>query len=214
MIRIKICGITRTQDALLAADLGAAAIGMVFSSSNRKVSIASARDICTELPPFVDRVGVFSDAKAAEVRKICKEARLTRIQLHGKVRPESFASLPWSITRALVYHQENLWHEIERWSKLRPDAHFLIDLPKERKHTDRDIEKLWDVAASIAKYRPLILAGGLNPGNVLRALDRVRPSAVDVARGVERSPGKKDPGLLRDLFAAVKIYADHHRGSP
>ena len=123
MIRVKICGVTRVEDAALAADLGAAAIGMVFARSPRQVSAAQAREICRELPPHVDRVGVFADQPAAEIRALAAEVGLTRIQLHGAedvdLAANLAANLGGALTRALW--DPAAWRpQIEQWCRARP----------------------------------------------------------------------------------------------
>jgi len=203
MTRVKICGICRLEDAELATDLGAAAIGFVFAPSPRRIRVEDAAAIARALPPYVERVGIFVAAGRDEIERAMAQARLTRVQLDGSSRPELAADLPGALTCALRADDPQIEASVAAWRALRPDTHFLIDLPKDQAPAE---ESMWSVAARLARTLPLTLAGGLNADNVFRALLRVRPRAVDVARGVEARPGIKDAGRLRAFFAAVAGY--------
>jgi phosphoribosylanthranilate isomerase len=210
MTRVKICGITRREDALLAAELGASAIGFVFAPSPRSIAPAAAAAIAAALPAHVDRVGVFVDASAAEIVAIARSVRLTRIQLHGHETPDFAIDLPGALTRSLLFDAEDIEATIARWQAARPDVHFLLDAPKDGGVWLRDNESPAEMIESQIRLRrvtrrtPFVLAGGLTPDNVKDAIIVMQPVAVDVARGVEAKPGVKDPELLRDFFAAVR----------
>lgn len=203
--RVKICGITRVDDALLAAELGAAAIGFVFwPKSPRCVDPTRARAIVDALPPFVVSVGVFADQQVERVREIVETAGLGAVQLHGQEAVAGYASLRRPLIKALPV----------RWG-MRPPAlaemprcvTVLLDThdPQRLGGTGRTID--WNVAAEIAATRPVILSGGLRPENVAEAIRAVHPAAVDVASGVEREPGVKDAAKLRAFFDAVAASA-------
>lgn len=215
--RIKVCGVTRVEDALLAADLGAHAIGMIFTASPRAVEPEVARRICAALPAHVDRVGVFRDAPLEAMLAITAAVPLTRIQLHGREDPQLGAALPGALTRGLEDSLEGGLDELlaaaAAWRSVRPDVDILVDLPKDRRPKGHDLERGWSIARDLGEHIPVVLAGGLDPDNVLRALRRARPVGVDVARGVEASAGIKDPDRLRAFFRAVQQY-DLVRGVP
>ncbi len=205
---IKICGITTPEDARMAVHAGASAIGMIFAESQRQVTIDQAEKICRELPPYVDRVGVFANQSRDSIVEAVEQAGLTRVQLHGEEPAEFCQGLPGALTRALRLDDGALEEELERWLAVRADVQGLVDLPKtDSLHPSQH----WDGAAQLARRHPLTLAGGLQVDNVLQALITVRPAAVDVARGVERSPGTKDPTKVRDFCRAVRGFDEVQR---
>jgi phosphoribosylanthranilate isomerase len=203
--RIKICGITRPEDAALAAELGAGAIGVVFwAGSPRAVSVARAREIVRRLPADVERVGVFVDADADDVNHVAEEVPLSAVQLHGGEAPQLAARLSRPAIRAVnpshgrVEEVDARWPE---WVLLLVDVHD----PARRGGTGRPAD--WGWAAELAVRRPVILSGGLRADNVAAAVARVRPYGLDVSSGVECAPGIKDHPKLREFFAAVRATA-------
>lgn len=199
--RVKICGVTRVEDAMLAAELGASAIGFVFwPGSARAIDAPRARRIIDGLPPFVTPVGVFVDQPVESVREIAEAAGLRAIQLHGKAPVKAYEGLPWPVIKAIPVRGGVRPPELLR---LPARVTVLLDAhdPVRMGGTGRTID--WQVAASIAVERRVILSGGLCPENVAEAVATARPYAVDVASGVEQAPGVKDAARLRAFFAAV-----------
>ena len=202
--RIKICGITRLEDAKLAVDLGAAALGFNFyPPSPRYIAPAGAFGIIRRLPPFGVAVGVFADeTNLNHVTSVAREAGVSVVQLHNpRVLDSVGATLGrypviWTVAVANGFAPENL-------KNLKATA-FLLDASHAvlRGGTGRVID--WRLAREAKKYGCIILAGGLTYENVGEAIRTARPYAVDVASGVESSPGKKDPAKLRAFFAAVE----------
>jgi phosphoribosylanthranilate isomerase len=200
--RVKVCGITRPADAVLASSLGACAIGMVFwPGSPRVVDRARAREIVLAMPPFIASVGVFVNQPIDEVLATAEVVGLTAIQLHGDETAASYVALPRRVIKAVAVHGPSVESEV---AAVPPSAVVLLDAhdPVRRGGTGRTID--WTFAASIARRRPVILSGGLTPQNVADAVRDVDPYAVDVSSGVESSPGQKDPAKLRALFAALQ----------
>jgi len=196
---VKICGITRAEDARLAASLGATAIGFIFwPSSPRAISPLRARAIVDALPASVTTVGVFVNAGRDEIEAAADEANLQAVQLHGDETPDLARSLSRRVIKAIPLTGD-IDERVNEWSgtMLLLDAH---DAAR-RGGTGRVVD--WDRAAAIARAHDIILAGGLGPGNVADAVARVRPAGIDVSSGVESSPGIKDPGKLRALFDAL-----------
>jgi phosphoribosylanthranilate isomerase len=193
---VKICGITRVEDAEAAVALGANALGFVFwPKSPRYVDPYRARAIVASLPPFVSTVGLFVNQPAAHIANVASLARLGVVQLHGDETPEDAAALGRPVVRALSPHAAG--HDLSRWPArvtILLDAHD----SERRGGTGRTID--WDAAAEVARRRRILLAGGLSPDNVAAAVDRVRPFGIDVSSGVERAPGVKDIERLRALF--------------
>ena len=200
--RIKICGITRPEDAALAVTLGADALGFVFwPRSPRATDADRVRAIVDRLPPFVATVGVFVNQPHDDVLETARVARLTTIQLHGDEDASAYVDSPLPVIKALPVGEGFSLSAVQDLpARVTPllDAHD----PARRGGTGRVIE--WTVAAAAAKVRPVILSGGLNPENVSDAVAAVGPYAVDVSSGVEASPGVKDENRLRAFFAALR----------
>jgi phosphoribosylanthranilate isomerase len=201
-MRVKICGITRERDAVLAAELGAAAIGLVFwPASPRHVSLARARAIIARLPPAVTPVGVFVNQPLEDVRRIADSAGLGAVQLHGDEPLEYARGILQPVIKAIGVSGTFEPRALDAWP---PEVTVLLDAhdPARRGGTGRPID--WKAAAAAAARRPIFLAGGLTPRNIAAAVSDVRPYGVDVSSGVEASPGIKDEARMRQLFAALE----------
>jgi phosphoribosylanthranilate isomerase len=200
MVRIKICGITRLEDALEAARLGADALGFNFwPPSRRHVSPAVAHRIIARLPPFVTPVGVFVNQPEGEMRAIAAEAGIQAFQLHGAEPPELCARLPLPVLKAIPVDQVRTLSKLLSYEV----SAFLLDTPS-RGFGGSGEPFDWSLAEGVSDAAPVILAGGLTPENVAAAIRAVRPYAVDVASGVETSPGVKDAALMARFVAAVR----------
>ena len=199
MTAIKICGLTRREDAELAASLGASFVGFVlWKNSPRAATLDTVREIAPALPKTVTPVGVFVDPTADEVMAAA-DAGIRMAQIHSDA-PSFLRGVTIPIVRAVHL-------AIDRIDGVEPDIAddlVLLDAhdPVKRGGTGKIVD--WRRAALIAKSRRVILAGGLTPSNVRQAINEVRPYAVDVASGVESQPGIKDHGLLRAFMAAAK----------
>jgi phosphoribosylanthranilate isomerase len=199
-VKIKVCGITRPEDAVLAADLGAWAVGFIFwPGSPRSVEASAAREIASRLPPQVERVGVFVDQPPEHVENVARAAGLSLIQLHGREPPAYARALTRPVIKAVSLAQVQTPGGLEEWA----DAMLMLDGREPDRPEAGGRRADWTAAARIAARRPLVLAGGLRPDNVREAVGIVRPHALDVSSGIERAPGVKDPALMRDFFAAV-----------
>lgn len=201
--RIKICGVTRVEDVLAAADAGADAIGLNFHPpSPRFVTARQAAELIDVLPPFVEPVGVVVNRRLAdlafEVRQI---EGLTTVQWHGE-NPELDVPAPLRMIPAFAVRGRETLEVIRRYlvdrrtmGRLPPAV--LLDAHVPGRHGGTGQTAPWDLLADFDPGVPLILAGGLTPRNVAEAVRRVRPYAVDVASGVESAPGMKDAELMR-----------------
>jgi phosphoribosylanthranilate isomerase len=203
---VKICGIRRTEDARLAAALGAAAIGFVFwPDSPRFIDPYRARPIARELAPFVTRVGVFVDQSMDYVRGVARLLNLGAIQLHGHESPDYVAALARAgappIIKSLAV--TDAFQPAVALASIPAAVTVLLDAhdPIKRGGTGRTID--WTLAAAAARLRPVMLSGGLKAENVAEAVAQVQPYAVDVSSGVESAPGVKDAAKLQALFSAV-----------
>ena len=202
MVKIKICGITNLEDALLAAELGADALGFIFyPKSPRKVAPETAREIIAQLPPFVASVGVFVDEAATVVQELVARVGLDWVQLHGQESPEYCRNLGRRVIKGFRIKDENSLMELEPYR----DAvqAFLLDTYKKGQVGGTGTTFDWRLALEAKQYGQIILAGGLTPENVAQAIAAARPQAVDAASGTEAAPGRKDPAKLRAFFRAV-----------
>lgn len=213
MFRIKICGVTRVEDARLIAAAGADAIGLNFyAGSPRCVAVATARAIAAALPPEVAKVGVFVNAAVETIRATVEQVGLDIVQLHGDEPPELIAELaPLPVVRA--------WRaQADRWDALREyldacrrsgalPAALLVDAHQSGAYGGTGSQVDWaELAARGALFAglPLILAGGLRPDNVAAAIRAVQPWGIDTASGVEASPGAKDPALVQEFVTNAR----------
>jgi phosphoribosylanthranilate isomerase len=200
--RVKICGITRVADALVAAECGADAIGLVFyQPSPRCVDIATAAAIAREMPPFVTTVGLFVNAAADAVARVAGEVRIDLLQFHGDESPAFCRdqARPW--IRALRMQPGiDLAAEIARYDGARG-----VLLDAYRPGVPGGTGETFDwgrVPVELAGR--IVLAGGLGPDNVANAIRQVRPFAVDVSGGVEREKGVKDADRIKRFIDEVR----------
>jgi len=199
-VRIKICGVTRLEDALSAARLGADALGFNFwPGSKRHLDAAAARRIISRLPPFVTPVGVFVNQSEGEMRAIAAETGIQVFQLHGDEPPELCSRLPLPVVKAIPVDQVRTLSKLLSYEV----QAFLLDTPS-RGYGGTGQPFDWSLAEGVSEVAPVILAGGLTPENVAEAVRAVRPWAVDVASGVESSPGVKDADRMSRFIEAVR----------
>jgi phosphoribosylanthranilate isomerase len=200
MVKVKICGITRLEDALLAARLGADALGFNFwPGSRRFIDPGAARAIVSRLPPFVTAVGVFVNQPPTEVLAAAAESGVAVVQLHGDEPPEDCGGYPIPALKALRVSGPESLAAMERY---RVQA-FLLDAPSAG-FGGSGATFDWALAREASSRGTIILAGGLGPENVAEAVRTVRPWAVDVASGVEAAPGVKDPDKLARFISNAK----------
>jgi phosphoribosylanthranilate isomerase len=203
MVRVKICGITKLEDAKLSADLGAHAIGLNFyHASPRCITPFAATELLRRLPLFVATVGVFVNWAQAPVVALCKALRLSAAQLHGEESTQIVDGVArrLPVIKALRLGQGSAAPDFSRY---RSASAFLLDSALSGHYGGSGTTGNWHLARTAAQTQRIILAGGLTPENVAEAIRIVRPYAVDVASGVEARPGKKDPAKLRAFFDEV-----------
>jgi phosphoribosylanthranilate isomerase len=201
-VKVKICGLTSSADAVRVAEAGADAIGLMFyPPSPRAIGIADARAIVRELPPFVLRVGVFVNPEEDDVWRAINEVGLSLLQFHGEEPPEFCTQFGVMSMKAFrVQNQESL-AQLERY----PTDAWLLDACSAKGLGGTGETFNWDLAVRAREFgRPIFLAGGLTPANVAEAVRHVRPFGVDVSSGVESAPGRKDPEKVRAFVAAAK----------
>ena len=202
MMWVKICGITREEDALVAAELGASALGLVFwPGSPRCVDPDAARAIIRALPEEVVAVGVFVDQPAEQVEAISREVGLRVVQLHGSETADYCAGLTLPVIKAFPAGANFCPVTIARWPA---SVMVLVDADDPDKKGGTGVAANWKAAAAVGSARRIILAGGLTPDTVADAIRFVRPFGIDVSSGVESRPGVKDPERLRRFFDAAR----------
>lgn len=198
-VRVKICGITRLEDARAAVDAGADSIGLNFwEGSKRRCSIGAAREIVASLPPFVTAVAVFVNATPAAVRSVLDETGIAVAQLHGDERVADYAAVIPQLIKAVRVAGPQWREEAQR----QPCTVLLDTATPGFGGSGTAFD--WNLVKDAAPARPWILAGGLTPENVAQAVRVLRPSAVDVASGVESAPGLKDTEKLIRFIRAAK----------
>ena len=190
MVKVKICGITNLDDAMAAADFGADALGFVFfKKSPRYLSPANAKKIIKRLPPFISTVGVFVNENKKNIEKIVLQTGINIIQLHGDETPKA-CNLSKPVIKAIrVKSIETLGLVSKYKDKV---AVFLLDTYTPEVFGGTGQVFNWDIAVEAKKFGRVILAGGLTPENIEKAVRLVHPYAVDVSSGVEAEKGKKD----------------------
>jgi phosphoribosylanthranilate isomerase len=205
MTKVKICGITNLDDALLAARLGADMLGFNFyEQSPRFVGLPTARDIAAKIPKSVFKVGVFVNMEASRIDEFVSMVGLDGIQIHGD-EDDAFVSELRSKTHTKIIKACRITTDRSTWPSAENDAdYFLLDsYSNEYGGSGRTFD--WSVVDALNGLKEkIILAGGLNEDNVAEAVGTVRPFAVDVASGVESSPGKKDPRKLEAFIRNAK----------
>lgn len=207
MVRVKICGITRLEDARLAIELGADALGFNFyEKSPRCLAPSAAWNILGKLPALVSTVGVFVNWDSASIVALAKSLHLSAVQLHGDESASVTAECARHVAVIKAFRTGSGF-SLAKIPSYDSASAFLLDAefaPKNSKSyggTGRVSD--WKIAGRAAKKYPILLAGGLTPDNLFEAIHTVRPYAVDVASGVESRAGVKDPAKLRAFFAAV-----------
>ncbi len=199
--RVKICGITRLQDAVFAANIGVDAIGLVFyANSLRAVEINQAQMIIQQLPPFVTTVGLFVDAEPNFVQHILTKVPLDILQFHGEETPEYCASFTRPYIKALRMRPNT---DVGQYAKKYIQAQaLLLDSYVKGTKGGTGITFDWQqVPTNISK--PIIIAGGLTPNNVAQVITKLQPYAVDVSGGVESTKGIKDTEKMTVFMQGV-----------
>jgi phosphoribosylanthranilate isomerase len=201
MVRVKICGITSVEDALQAAQAGADALGFVFyERSPRNLDPLRAANIISNLPPFVQAVGLFVNADAGFVNDTADCCRLDLVQLHGDEPPEYCEQIRRRVIKAFRVRDASSLAPVRDYRV----AGILLDAYSPAAFGGTGLSFNWELAGIAKEYGAVILAGGLDLDNVREAVERVAPYAVDVSSGVESSPGKKDPEKVREFIKRAK----------
>ncbi len=200
MTRIKICGITNVEDALVAVDYGADALGFIFyKKSPRYIAPDKAREIISYLPPFVTAVGVFVNESFENIAATKEVSGFTMLQLHGDEPPDE----------CCMWHRVIKAFRVSNFTDLKPLENyrvsaFLLDTYAHESYGGTGQIFNWDIALEAKRFGRIILSGGLNPDNIEKAIRWVKPYAVDVSSGIEEKKGKKDLNKMRAFIEKTK----------
>lgn len=209
-IRVKICGITRLEDALCAVESGVDALGFIFyAKSPRAIDPEAAQRITAKLPPFVDAVGVFVDEELHRVEAIVKQCRLGYAQLHGAESPEACRYLaeiaaPCQVLKAVRVGPQTTAAAVASYQD--SVQGLLLDTYQKSVVGGTGEAFDWSLIERLNIEAPFLLAGGLRLDNIRLALEQVRPYGVDANSGLETTPGLKDHSLIRQFIAAIRKF--------
>jgi phosphoribosylanthranilate isomerase len=199
--KVKICGITNLDDALQAVDAGADALGFVFYDlSPRCIVYKTAERIISKLPPFVIPVGVFVNSSAASITTAVECSGIQVVQLHGDETPGFCKSIRYKTVKAFRIRDMSSLEMIGKYQV----SGYLLDAYVSGTYGGTGLTFNWETARIARQLGPIILAGGLNPGNVREAVGTVDPYGIDVSSGVETSPGKKDHAKVTRFIKQAK----------
>ena len=205
MVRVKICGMTNLDDALMAVEAGADALGFVFfQGSPRYISPDQAAAIIRRLPPFVQMVGLFVNEEPATVNEVADQCRLDLVQLHGEESPDYCNAVRRRVIKAFRVKDLSTLDDMANYHV----AASLLDAWSPAAYGGTGTTFNWDIATRAAASHRIILAGGLTPDNVAEAVAMVHPYAVDVSSGVESAPRKKDASLIRAFIGAARQHSE------
>ncbi len=201
-VRIKFCGITRFEDARIAANLGVDALGFIFfKKSPRYIDPQSAAQIIKKLPPFVSRVGVFVNEDLSTILEIVKLTNIDTVQLHGSESPEFCSQIPLPVLKSFSVKSDMDFSILDNYSC----SGFLLDTWNNEMHGGSGKTFNWSIAKSLCNhYGNIVIAGGLGPSNVEEALDTLHPYGVDINSGIEIMPGVKNPHKMKDIVRIIR----------
>jgi phosphoribosylanthranilate isomerase len=206
MPKVKICGITNAEDAAVAVEAGADALGFVFyRKSPRYIDPTLARQIVMGLPPLVIPVGVFVDEEQQVVQNIMDSCGLAVAQLHGNESAIYCKELGRTVWKALRVKDRSTFLALAEFRGRAGVRGFVLDAYSDQAYGGTGQVIDWQLAAEVAKAANILLAGGLTPDNVEKAIEAVRPYGVDVSSGVESVPRKKDHEKVRAFIRAAKV---------
>lgn len=203
MVKVKVCGITNREDCRAAVDCGADAVGFVFTPSPRQVTWQQAARLREVVPSSVCAVGVFVNEDPDTVRELRQRCGLDAVQLHGDEDEGYALALGGKVIKNLA-----VGAKLDLPDDAYPGATLLLDTKVRGVRGGSGQTFDWSLARPLAAKRKIILAGGLSPDNVASAIQIVKPYAVDVSSGVEKSPGRKDHAKIAAFIARAKSGAD------
>jgi phosphoribosylanthranilate isomerase len=203
MSKAKVCGITNLEDARVAADAGADAIGLVLAESPRQVDLDQARQIAATLPEGLLRVGVFVNEEPEEIRRIANEVGLDYVQLHGDESPQTVTDLRSVGLKTIKALRVRDAASLEAMEDYESDL-FLLDAYSKKARGGTGEQFDWELAKALTGYANILVSGGLTPENVRAAVEFFEPYGVDASSSLEDAPGKKNGERVRRFVSAAK----------
>jgi phosphoribosylanthranilate isomerase len=203
MTFVKVCGMTNAEDARIAAESGADAVGLIFAESPRKVEIERAKEISASLPDPVRKVGVFVNERTERVREVASLVGLDLVQLHGDEGPDDvllLRGLGFTVIKAVRVKDEHSLREMELFE---PDF-FLLDAWRDGVYGGTGERFEWGAAKELRRRANIVVSGGLHPGNVRDAIEFFEPFGVDASSSLEERPGVKSGDMVRRFVRAAK----------
>ena len=198
-MRIKICGITNYEDAKLCCDLGADALGFIFTEkSKRRVSINDAKEIINKLPVFVGKIGVFVNEDLNTINHISRETKLTGVQLHGEGTSEFAESVNLPVIKTFRINSRFNFSVLQQYHSCK----FLLDTYSSEEYGGTGHSFNWNIIPAELRNQ-IILAGGISIDNIEHVFTIIKPDAVDLSSSVEKYPGKKDEVKLKNFFQKI-----------
>ena len=203
MVFVKVCGITRPEDARAAADSGVDAVGLLFAESPRRVGVERAREISAALPPEVATVGVFVNAGVDEVLRIAREVGLDYAQLHGDETPHTVSAIKESGVKVVKALKVRNAGSLATMDEYEADL-YLLDSWSEKARGGTGERFDWALAEAVRGCDNILISGGITPENVREALEFFEPRGVDASSSLESAPGEKDADRVRRFVGAAK----------
>jgi phosphoribosylanthranilate isomerase len=201
-IKVKICGITNLEDALLAEALGADAVGFIFyENSKRYVKPAAVKNISSKLSPFTMKVGVFVNEDLEIINSVAEKAGINTVQLHGEETPDFIDNIYYPVIKSFRIKNGFNFSELEKYK----NVSYLLDTYSQKEYGGTGNKFDWEVIPEEFK-RNIILAGGISSDNIEYIIQNVKPFAVDLSSSVEKEPGKKDEEKLTVFFNKIKNF--------
>ncbi|MBC7239521.1 MAG: phosphoribosylanthranilate isomerase, partial [Chloroflexi bacterium] len=197
MLKVKICGIKREEDLKKAVELNFDAIGFILCESKRQVSLDEAINLSKAVPPFYPLVAVVKDPSPEEIEKIIRSRIFTHIQFHGSESPELIEKVPLKTIKAIPIEGKEDLNLVESYTKVADMLLFDTKVGKETGGTGKTFD--WSIIRNYSKRKPFILAGGIGIHNVMDAIKKVKPDAIDVNSSLEVEPGIKDHSKMEKL---------------
>lgn len=202
-MRVKVCGITSLSDAQMAIAMGACALGFNFyPKSSRYIDPKIAHLILQQLPKTILTVGIFVNASLPEILAIQQQTKIQMVQLHGNELLAFCEQMPVPVIKAI---RPSSMDELEATQAFTKSCILLIDAPHATEYGGTGRLADWSIAKALTKQQPIILAGGLNPENVIDAIHAVQPNMLDVCSGVEIMPGKKSLQKMELFFSTLRV---------
>ncbi|MFN8672256.1 MAG: phosphoribosylanthranilate isomerase [Candidatus Sericytochromatia bacterium] len=204
-MKIKICGITKIEDALLAIELGAWALGFIFyPKSPRYIEPEKAKEIIEKIPKNIKTVGVFVNENLEKVEEIGKTTNISTYQLHGEENNDYCEKLSKEVIKAFRFKTKEELEIIEEYKNNKNIIAFLVDAFSKEAYGGTGHRADWDIAKEVKNYGNLILAGGINEKNINSAILSVNPYAIDLSSSIESEYGIKDHKKTKDFFEELK----------